>query len=63
MKSEEIRNMTEVEIENKLLVLKEQLFNIRSEVTTGRIERPNKFRELRKDIARCNTILKEKISE
>ena len=63
MKSEEIRNMTEVEIENKLLVLKEQLFNIRSEVTTGRIERPNKFRELRKDIARCNTIPKEKISE
>ncbi len=63
MKSDEIRNMTKIEVENKLIALKEQLFKIRSEAMTGRIERPNRFRALRKDIARCNTILKEKSIE
>ena len=63
MKSDEIRNMTKIEIENKVLGLKEQLFKIRAEVTTGRVERPNRFSELKRDIARCNTILKEKESD
>jgi large subunit ribosomal protein L29 len=63
MKASEIRNMTEAEIENQLLTLKEQLFNMRGEVTTGRVERPNRFRTLRRDIARCHTILKEKTGE
>ena len=63
MKVVEIRNMTGAEIEHKLLTLKEQLFKMRSEVTTGRVERPNRFRSLRQDIARCYTILKEKESE
>ncbi len=63
MKASEIRNMTEAEIEHKLLALKEQLFKMRSEVTTGRVERPSKFRLLRRDIARCYTILKEKKGE
>ena len=55
--------MTKAEIEQKLIVLKEQLFKIRAEKVTGRIERPHRFRILRKDIARCYTILKEKSSE
>lgn len=63
MKASEIRNMTEAEIENQLLTLKEQLFNMRAEITTGRVERPNRFRTLRRDIARCHTILKEKTGE
>ncbi|NQT32073.1 MAG: 50S ribosomal protein L29 [Candidatus Omnitrophica bacterium] len=60
MKAEEFRDMTEAEIEQKLIALKEQLFKLRAEVTTGRVERPNRFRKLRKDIARCYTILGEK---
>ncbi|MEA3489932.1 MAG: 50S ribosomal protein L29 [Candidatus Omnitrophota bacterium] len=60
MKAGEIRNMTEAEIEHLMLSLKEQLFKLRSEITTGRVERPNRFRFLRRDIARCYTILKEK---
>jgi len=55
--------MTEAEVEHKLIGLKEQLFKLRAEVTTGRVERPNRFRSLRKDIARCYTILKEKKGE
>lgn len=63
MKATEIRNMTKDEIENKLLTFKEQLFKMRAEIATGRIERPGKFRLLKRDIAKCCTILKEKESE
>lgn len=63
MKASEIRNMTEAEIEQRLLSLKEQLFELRSEITSGRVERPNRFRLVRRDIARCYTILKEKTGE
>ncbi len=63
MKASEIRNMTVPEVEHKLLDIKEQLFKLRAEITTGRIERPNRFCSLRRDIARCYTILKEKNSE
>ena len=60
MKASEIRNMTVVEVEQKLLSFKEQLFKLRVERTAGQVERPNRFRMLRCDIARCYTILKEK---
>jgi large subunit ribosomal protein L29 len=63
LKASEIRSMTEAEIENKLLVLKEQLFELRTEITTGRVERPHRFGNLKRDVARCHTILKEKKSE
>ena len=63
MKGGEIRNMTVAEIENKVFALKEQLFKFNAEASTGRVERPNRFREIKKDIARCYTILKEKSSE
>lgn len=63
MKPSEARDMTIVEIEDKLLVLKEKLFNMRVEMVTGRVERPSGFAILKKDIARCLTILKEKKGE
>ncbi|MDD4956097.1 MAG: 50S ribosomal protein L29 [Candidatus Omnitrophica bacterium] len=62
MKPSEIRNMTEAEIEQKLIALKEQLFKLREEMVNGRVERPSRFGIIRRDIARCNTILKEKRS-
>jgi len=55
-----IRNMTEAEIEQTLLSLTEKLFNLRFEKVSGRLERPQRLREMKRDIARCHTILKEK---
>ena len=63
MKPVEFRDMTTDEIEDKLLTLKEQLFKMRAEMVTGRVERPSGFAILKKDIARCHTILKEKKGE
>lgn len=62
MKPADIRNMTQAEVDNQLLTLKEQLFKIREESTAGRLERPNRIRQIKRDIARCLTILKEKES-
>ena len=63
MKSGEVRDMTVEEIEEKVAELKEKLFKMRAEMSTGRVERPSGFAVLRKDIARCLTILKEKKGE
>ena len=63
MKSSEIRNMTKAEIEQKVRSLKEQMFNLRAEFTGGRVERPHRLRQMKRDVARCHTILEEKKDE
>lgn len=62
MKASEIRNMTVAEIEQTVLSLKEKLFNLRHEMTSGRVERPHRMSEMKREIAKCFTILKEKKS-
>jgi large subunit ribosomal protein L29 len=63
LKASEIHNMTKAEIEQKIRSLKEQVFNLRAEFTSGRVERPHRLRQAKRDIARCYTILKEKENE
>jgi large subunit ribosomal protein L29 len=55
--------MTKAEIEQKIRGLKEQMFGLRAEFTGGRVERPHRLRQMKNDIARCYTILKEKENE
>ncbi|MDD5423454.1 MAG: 50S ribosomal protein L29 [Candidatus Omnitrophica bacterium] len=62
MKTNEIRNMTVEEIGHKLEALKKDLYNARTEAEAGRIEKPHRIAEARKDIARCETVLREKIN-
>lgn len=56
----ELRNMTPDEIKQKIDGLKKELFGLRTEVEAGRIEKPHRIKDVRKDIARCETVLKEK---
>lgn len=63
MKPDDIRNMTADEIQESVITMKEKLFKIRQESTTHRVERPHRIGQLKHDIARCHTILKEKQSE
>ena len=56
----ELRNMTVDEIRFKIAALKKELFNLRTEAKAGRIEKPHKINDTRKDIARCETVIKEK---
>jgi large subunit ribosomal protein L29 len=60
IKANELRNMTADEIRQKMETLKKELYNLRTEAEAGRIEKPHKMKLARKDIARCETILKEK---
>jgi large subunit ribosomal protein L29 len=60
IKINELRNMTVNEIQQKIEVLKKDLYGMRTEVRAGRIEKPHRIHQTRKDIARCETVLKEK---
>jgi large subunit ribosomal protein L29 len=60
VKAKEIRDMNDVEIKTKLDSLKQELFNLRFQQTTGQIENPVRLSEVRKDIARLKTIMNEK---
>lgn len=60
VKAKEIREMDDVELKSKLESLKEELFNLRFQQSTGQIENPMRLREVRRNIARCKTILHER---
>ncbi len=60
MKPKELREKTLQELEQKLQSLKEELFNLRYQGKTGRLEKPSLIRSIKRDIARINTIAKEK---
>ena len=60
LKPNELRNMTVDEVRQKLDVLKKDLYSLRTEAKAGRIEKPHKISVTRKDIARCETIIREK---
>lgn len=60
MKAKAIRDMTSDELNVKEKELKEELFNLRFQLATGQLENPMRLREVRKDIARTKTVIKEK---
>jgi len=60
MKANEIREMTVEELNRKESDLKAELFNLRFRMATGQLENPMKIGEIKKDLARVKTILKEK---
>lgn len=60
MKVSEIKEQTREELETKLTDVKKNLFNLRFQKASGQLDNPMKIRNLRKDIARIKTLLKEK---
>jgi large subunit ribosomal protein L29 len=59
VKAKNIREMTKEELGVKVGELKEELFNLRFQLATGQLENPMRLREVRKDIARTKTVLRE----
>ena len=62
IKANELRNMTVDEIKEKMSSLKKDLYNLRVEAGMGRIEKPHRICEARKDIAKCETVIREKLN-
>lgn len=60
MKAEKIREMSDDELEKKQEDLSEELFRMRLQKATAQLDRPAKIREVRKDLARVNTVLSER---
>ena len=58
--AKDIREMSEPEIAKKLREKRDEHLNLRLRKQTGQVEHPHKFKELRREIARLETILKEK---
>jgi len=60
MKASDLRNLTSAEIEQKVSGFKEELFNLRFQLATGQLDNPTQIRNVRKEIARAKTILRER---
>ena len=60
MKNNELRKLTTEELTKKVTECKEELFNLRMQKATGMLEKPSRINELRKTVARINTILNER---
>ncbi|AWB46128.1 MULTISPECIES: 50S ribosomal protein L29 [Paenibacillus] len=60
MKANELRNLTTAEIEQKIAGFKEELFNLRFQLATGQLDNPTRIRDVRREIARAKTVLRER---
>ena len=60
MKAKEIRELTVAEAQAKLRDLRQEMFNLRLQQHTARLERPSRIREVRRDMARLETVLRER---
>jgi large subunit ribosomal protein L29 len=61
MKANELRSKNSAELQESLLELRKEQFNLRMQQGTGQLQRPSQMRQVRRDIARIKTILHEKI--
>jgi len=60
MKSKDIRELSPSEIEKKLRDGREEYVNLQMRKQTGQVEHPHRIPELRRELARLETILREK---
>lgn len=60
MKASAVRELSSVELEQKLSELKSELFNLRFQHATNQLENPIRINEVRKTIAKVKTILRER---
>ena len=59
MKAEEIRALSQDEMQQKLESLKKELFNLRFQHGIGQLENPRRIKLVQKDIARLYTVTEE----
>lgn len=59
MKAKEIRDLTLDEQAAKLAEMEKELFNLRIQQTAGQLEKPDRLRAVRRDIARVKTVMNQ----
>ena len=60
MELKKMRDMAGAELNTELSKMKKELFNLRFQHATGQLENPVQMRELKRNIARVKTIIREK---
>ena len=60
MNAKELREMTTEDLNKKLAEIKEELFNLRFQLAINQLDKPHKITEVKHDIARVMTVLREK---
>jgi len=60
VKVREIRELSDVELQEKVRELKGELFNLRFQMATGQLENMMRIKEVRHAIARVKTVMRER---
>ena len=60
MKAAEVRDLTTLELDNKLADLKKELFALRFQHAINQLDNPTRLKAVKKDIARVKTVLRER---
>ena len=60
MKASELSSMSVEQLEDKVKELKSELFGLRFQLATGQLQNTMQISEVKRDIARCKTILRQK---
>ncbi len=59
MKVSEIRELTEAELRQKLSDARQELFNLRIQQSSGRLDKPSRVSAVKRDIARIHTVIRQ----
>jgi large subunit ribosomal protein L29 len=60
MNLQKVREMSDAELNAELVKMKTELFNLRFQHVTGQLENPIRLRDVKRDIARVKTVIREK---
>jgi len=60
VKAKKLRELTDEELNRKVADYKEELFNLRFQLATGQLDNPMRIRDVRKNIARCKTVPRQR---
>ena len=63
MSVNDLRELSVVELQNKILDLKKELMDSRFSLATSQLEDTSVFKKIKKEIAQANTVLTEKINK
>jgi large subunit ribosomal protein L29 len=63
MKIDEVRRLTGDQLSEQLLNLKREQFNLRFQAATGQMEKSHRVDQVRKDIARIKTVMRQKSAQ
>jgi len=62
MKAQEVRDMSVDQLRDELAKLKKEQFNLRFQKVSGQLENTTRIRDVRRDVARIQTVLRQKLA-